>query len=449
MKTKKIIIFFALSLLLSLLVCAENPKIKVGINFGNSAIKQSLKITFQNGFQTGYTSDDNMFMPIMFYGDNDVTVNAVGNLIRLTSSDGSVLFEGSEGQPVSICPLGSELDGEGHIPYTTIGSIKYPDVLEFSAKGGLITVINIVDSEQYFKGVLPSEIYPSWHEEALKTAAIAARTFTYHSIGGKHKNYGVDVCTTTCCQVYSGITKCQESTNKAVDDTKNLVLTYNGKVITCVYHAISGGITQSAAGTWGGNPESFPYLTIVETPFENYTEIARGKWIKVIYDDDFNKLISNSSYRGQLSAPIKITVDDPTPGYINNITMTGSNGGSVTLKNSDTIRSFFSTWSANFTIGNVYMPYSGAFDSATVLTSSGEVQLPAGQSMSILTSAGGEVIQGIKHAHYLDGKGYGHGVGLSQYGAQFAAKAGYTYDQILAIYFPGTIIEDYTLLTNK
>ena len=176
MKTKKIIIFFALSLLLSLLVCAENPKIKVGINFGNSAIKQSLKITFQNGFQTGYTSDDNMFMPIMFYGDNDVTVNAVGNLIRLTSSDGSVLFEGSEGQPVSICPLGSELDGEGYIPYTTIGSIKYPDVLEFSAKGGLITVINIVDSEQYFKGVLPSEIYPSWHEEALKTAAIAART---------------------------------------------------------------------------------------------------------------------------------------------------------------------------------------------------------------------------------------------------------------------------------
>ena len=449
MKKRKIIIFFALSLLLSLLVCAETPKIKVGLNFGNSAVKQNVNLSFENGFQVGYTSDDNMFLPVMFYPDTSVTVNAYGNTIRLLGSDGSVIFEGYAGQPVSVCPLSSELDGEYYIPFTYIGSIKYPDTLIFSASGGAITVINLVDAELYLKGVLPSEIYPSWHEEALKTAAITARTFTYHSLGGKHKNYGVDVCATTCCQVYSGITKCDDRTNKAIDDTKNMVLTYNGKIITAVYHAISGGITQSAAGTWGGNPASFPYLTIIKTPFENYSEIARGKWTKVLYDEDFNNLISKSSYRGKLSAPISVTVDDPTPGYINNVTLTDKNGGSITLQNSDTIRSFFSTWSANFTIGNVYMPYAGAYDSASVLTSSGEIYLPAGQSASILTSAGGEVISGIRNAHFIDGKGYGHGVGLSQYGSQYAAKAGYTYHEILATYFPGTIIEDYTLMANN
>ena len=446
MKTRKFILFFVLSLLLTISVFASNPKIRVGINYGSTAIKQNVVLNFQNGFQLGDVTIDNYFYPGMFYPDTKITVSASGDTITLYSEDGYLLHEGESGLPVALYPLGSELDGPNSIPFTAIGSIKYPEILSFSASDGNITVINIVDSELYFKGVLPSEVYPSWHEEALKAAAVATRTYTYHSMSGKHSKYGFDLCATTCCQVYSGITKCQESTNAAVDATQNQVLTYNGALITAVYHAISGGITQSAAGTWGGNPESYPYLTIVETPFENYSEIARGKWTKVLYDEDFAKLISSSSHSGKVSTPVSVTVDDTTPGYLNNVTIKGNNGASFILKTSDAIRSFFSTLSANFTIGNVYMPSSYTSETVSVLTANGEVSLSAGSGAYILTTDGKESVSGVRRAHFLDGKGYGHGVGMSQYGTQYAAKAGYKYDEILSIYYPGTTLEDYTLM---
>lgn len=435
--------------MLSLCIFAENQKIRVGINYGSSCISEA-SLSFENGFQAGFASDDNSFMPMMFFPENEAKVSLNGNSIIISSPEGDILFEGHDGQPVALSPLESELDGDGYIPFTKIGSIKYPDVLEFSVSSGKISVINIVDSELYFKGVLPSEVYPSWHEEALKAAAVATRTYTYRSMNGKHSKYGFDVCTTTCCQVYSGVTKCKESTNMAVDETRNLVLTYDGKLIDAVYHAISGGITESAAGAWGGNPESYPYLTIVKTPFEVYNEISMGHWTKVLYEEDFDKLISDSSHNGKISAPISaITLDDNTPGYLNNMTLTDMNGNSIKLTTSSNIRSFFSVISANFTIGSVYMPSDSSEDSATVLTPDGEIEILPGEEIVYLTSDGEKTTTGIKQAYYIDGKGYGHGVGMSQYGAQYAAKAGYSYEEILGIYYPGTTLTDYTQMDKQ
>ena len=444
MKQRRYILFIIVSFILSLCVFAENPKIRVGINYGSNCVSQA-NLTFENGFQAGFPSDDNSFMPMMFFPENEATVSLIGGTITITTPEGDVLFEGYEGQPIAISPLESELYGEEYIPFTGIGSIKYPEVLEFSVSSGKLSIINVVDSELYFKGVLPSEVYPSWHEEALKAAAVATRTYTYHSISGKHSKYGFDVCTTTCCQVYSGVTKCKESTNKAVDETRNLVLTYDGKLITAVYHAISGGITESAAGAWGGNPENYPYLTVVKTPFEVYNEISMGHWTKVLYEEDFNNLISASSYNGKISSPISaITLDDDTPGYLNNMTLTDTDGNSIKLTTSSNIRSFFSVISANFTIGSVYMPSNSSGDSATVLTPDGETQILPGEETVYLTPDGEMTTNGIRQAYYIDGKGYGHGVGMSQYGAQYAAKAGYKYDEILGIYYPGAILTDFT-----
>ncbi len=451
MKFKKTLLLLFVCMFLSLSAFAvESPKIKVGINYGSSAAEGEIALSFENGFQAGFVADDGFFMPTMFYADNTVRVRANGNGISILADDGYVLFESGAYQAVGLLPLSSELDGEDYIPFTKIGSIKYPEVLQFTANSGKITVINIIDAELYFKGVLPSEVYPSWHEEALKAAAVATRTYTYNSMNGKHSSLGFDVCDTTCCQVYSGITKCQPSTNKAVEDTRNQVLTYNGKLITAVYHAISGGITESSAGAWGGNPESYPYLTVVETPFENYGEIARGHWTKVLYDEDFNSLIAaSSSYQGKISAPIaNITLDDRTPGYLNNMTITDSSGNSILLKTSGNIRTFFSTLSANFTIGKVYTPQGYAMDSATVITAEGFKDFTAGSYAAILTSEGKETVGGIRRGYFINGKGHGHGVGLSQYGAQYAAKAGYTYEEILSTYYPGTAIEDYMIMTG-
>ena len=447
MKYKKLIIIFALSLVLSLCAFAGNPKIRVGINFGNSAISGKINLSFENGFQAGYVSDDNSFMPTMFFPENEAVISASGGTVKVSDTLGNVLFEAQGTTGLGIAPLSSELDST--IPYTKIGSIKYPDTLLFKETSGKISVTNVVETELYIKGVLPSEVYPSWHNEALKAAAVATRTYTYNSMSGKHKNHGIDLCATTCCQVYSGITRCQSSTNRAVDETRNLVLTYNGGLILAVYHAIGGGVTESASGAWGGSDTRYPYLTVVETPFEKYNEIARGHWTQVLYDEDFNSLIKSSSHQGAISAPISsITLNDPTPGYLNNMTITDTAGRSILLSTSGSIRSFFGTMSANFTIGNVYMPYDYGYDSSTVLTADGEKPITAGEYLLAITADGEITYNGIRRAHYIVGKGHGHGVGLSQYGAQFAAKEGYLYNEILEIYYPGTQLIDYTQLNQ-
>lgn len=439
------------TVLLCVFANAESPSIKVGLKFGNTAVSGEFPLSFENGFQAGYISDDNSFMPIRVFGNNKISVFAKNGKIYLSDSEkGDVLFEGTANQALAVKPV----EGASSIPYVIFNGVKYADILKLSCdNSGKISVVNVINADLYIKGVLPSEVYPSWHEEALKAAAVATRTFTYYSMSGKHKAYGVDLCATTCCQVYSGISKCTDSTNKAVDDTSNQVVIYNGKVITAVYHAISGGVTESASGAWGSNQASFPYLTVVETPFEKYDELKNGHWTNTLYNEDLQSLILASSYKGKITAPIaSITVDDNTPGYLNNMTITDTAGNSIFLSTSSSIRSFFSSKyvkSANFTINNTLVPTddSGG-DEIAVLTANGKITTQKNESVYVLSSQGKEAFGGFKNAFVINGKGYGHGVGLSQYGAQYAAKEGYTYDEILGIYYPGTEIVDYTTLGN-
>ena len=91
------------------------------------------------------------------------------------------------------------------------------------------------------------------------------------------------------------------------------------------------------------------------------------------------------------------------------------------------------------------MPSQSSEDAVTVLTPDGETEIYPGEEIVYLTPDGEMTAGGLKHAYYIDGKGYGHGVGLSQYGAQYAAKAGYKYDEILSIYYPGATLATYPL----
>ena len=419
--------------------------VKVGINYGNGALS-SASLSFENGFQLGYSDENGNFMPIMFFADNSISVKPIGaTTLNVYGSDGSVLFEGASGRALVFSPL----FGESATPFTKIGNSKYPGLLSLSAKNSKITVINLIDVEQYIKGVLPGEVPSSWHPEALKACAIATRTYTYHSMNGKHSSYGFDLCTTTCCQVYTGCSRCTASSDSAVDETSGIVITFNDKVITAVYHAISGGITESAAGAWGSDSARYPYLSVVETPFEQYDTLARGHWQRTLYNSDMASLIASSGYGGKISTPVdSITLNDETPGYLNKMTITDKNGNSITLKTSSQVRSFFGSavLSSNFTIGNVYVP-SASDTTVSVLSSQGESTVKASNGVNYITSGGKQTTYGLTQGFFIDGKGFGHGVGMSQYGCQHAAQQGFTYDQILSTYYPGTTLTDYSLLT--
>lgn len=136
--------------------------------------------------------------------------------------------------------------------------------------GGKLTVINDIDLESYIKGVVPSEMPASWEYEALKAQAIAARSFALANLG-KQSKLGFDLKDNTEDQAYGGASVETNITNKAVEETDGLVLTYDMKIISAYYFASAGGMTNTSI--WGGTA---PYLRSVPSFDENVKKNGHG-----------------------------------------------------------------------------------------------------------------------------------------------------------------------------
>lgn len=114
-----------------------------------------------------------------------------------------------------------------------------------SAWNNGVTVVNRVPMELYLKGVVPSEIVPSWKPDAIKAQAVAARTYAvYHKNG--YRSAGYDITDDTRSQVYRGCSVETSATNKAVEETAGEIITYNGKAIDALFHANGGGYTEDS-----------------------------------------------------------------------------------------------------------------------------------------------------------------------------------------------------------
>ena len=122
----------------------------------------------------------------------------------------------------------------------------YHGKLMVRVSNGKLIVINDIDLENYLKGVVPSEMPPSWEMEALKAQAIAARSFALANLG-KQARYGYDLKDNTEDQAYGGASAETNKTNKAVEETNGLVLTYDMKIISAYYSASAGGMTNTNA----------------------------------------------------------------------------------------------------------------------------------------------------------------------------------------------------------
>lgn len=139
-------------------------------------------------------------------------------------------------------------------------------------KNKKLTVINEVDLEDYIKGVFPSEMPSSWELEALKAQAIAARSYALANLG-KRASLGYDLKDTPEDQAYGGASAETSKTNKAVDETSGLVLTYNYKVVSAFYSASAGGQTVTAKEAWGND---VPYVRSVPSFDENVKKNGHG-----------------------------------------------------------------------------------------------------------------------------------------------------------------------------
>lgn len=335
---------------------------------------------------------------------------------------------------------------ENYVPGQTISFNKY------KYRGGLVfkrfkdsdpTVINFIPLEQYLYGVLPYEISPKWPIEAQKAQAVAARNYAMTNLN-KHKKHGFDVCNTIDCQVYAGANVEAALSNSAVDLTSGTYLKYNGKLANTVYHSNSGGRTENSENIW---TSAVPYLIGVDDPYSIGS--PNDVWsVGFTAAQLTQKLLAKKYDIGDVT---DVTVEQySVNGRALKTTFTGTKGKVSFDK--DKIRSLFTDSEVKtnyFTIvkpGGI--PIASAdginnFMSSSLYVASASGTSPIAASSGLIVSDGTltATLQGGGNVYQFNGKGWGHGVGMSQWGSKKMAEQGYTYEQILTHYFQNTYLE--------
>ena len=340
-----------------------------------------------------------------------------------------------------------------------------------------VSLTNVMELGDYIEGVLPYEISSSWPLESQKAFAIVVRSYTMSSLN-RHKAYGFDLCNSTHCQVYQGRARVTDVVEQAVRETSGQVMIYDGKIVQAFYSAVSGGVTVSAKDAWGSE---VPYLHAIETPWEIYTNHSYGTWQTEVSPSELADYLRSKGYSisgNVASITIDRLADNST--YIAELTITGTSGGSVTIKRTDSVRSALAKYvkSANFVVGKgkvdadittfntesmtstpvITASGTTSHDNSTgvaVMTASGKASIPDMNSATAVTSNGtkqlGKVTSTtVRQTVYAKnsgnfifvGKGYGHGVGLSQIGLRDLAKQGVAAKDMLKMYFSGIVIDD-------
>ncbi len=429
--------------MLSMLICcslganaSEYDNVKVGLYYGSTA-QNSVKINVDSAISYGYHDGTN-HIEMGQLALTELTFRACGaNQVMINEVQA---FTGDNGN-ISIVPL------QGNI---RINDKEYRgSVLLTNVNAGSMYILNLVSLEEYLYGVVPNEVPSSWNEEALKTQAVCARGFTVSNYN-KHASYGFNVCATTNCQVYGGVASETESTNKAVDDTQGQVVMYEGEPIESLFFSSSGGHTANVKNVWGGSKS---YLSGVPDPYEP-KDSPRHSWSATLSLSEIEKALATSNINvGSITE--LVALNDET-GRVYELTIKGTSG-THTLTRGGT----YSPFVAYGVISQKYvlMPNSTGGKQLYAITPKGAVKLSGysvidgsgkvktiGNTFCMQTTYGPVpyVGDGDITGYTFSGGGWGHGVGMSQYGAMGMADAGFTYEEILAHYYPGTELGNLT-----
>ncbi len=257
-------------------------------------------------------------------------------------------------------------------------------------------VVEEMNLEDYLLGVLLGEMPTSFPSEALKAQAVVCRTYTLRRMGSGRHGEG-DICTdSACCQAWKDIDTCPEEARQlalsAIKATDGQVLTYDGMLIDATFFSSSGGRTESAVAVWGTD---IPYLQAVDSPGEQspYNE----DWV-TFSPDSFRQILQTYAPEAELGG---------SPSSWFGETRYSPGGGVDTM-----------------TIGGV------DFSGSTLR------KLLGLRSTRFTVTATTEEIR-------ISTQGFGHRVGMSQYGAQAMAQSGKGYEEILKYYYTGVELENY------
>jgi stage II sporulation protein D len=275
----------------------------------------------------------------------------------------------------------------------TINGRKFKGSIEFlRKKNGSFTVINFIDLEEYIKGVLFHESSHYWPPEALKAQAIVCRSFALSQMQDNSKN-DYDVTSDIYSQMYGGSTSERYRTNRAVEETKGQVVTYQGKIFPAYYHATCAGSTEDAAVLWNTD---LPPLKGVACGFCKGSPHYR--WHLVLPENTVREKLAQSGYKLKKINTIACVNKDPS-GRITELRISGADKD-LKLSGKD----FRNSLGPNLI-----------------------------KSLQFEVSAAG-------CDFVFEGLGWGHGVGFCQWGAYFMAKEGRSCQEILVYYYPGAAV---------
>ncbi|MBW2577924.1 MAG: SpoIID/LytB domain-containing protein [Deltaproteobacteria bacterium] len=301
----------------------------------------------------------------------------------------TVVGPGSGGLLVDRRPVGKvwRIGGSGIV---AVNQMRFRGKLEFRRISNGMQVINEVELEDYVSGILGREIYPDWHPETLKAQAVVARSYALHQ-RAEARGQAFHLEAGTGSQVYGGVAAETRSIRAAVAATRGEYLTYERKPILAVYHSASGGQTASSEEVWG---RVMPYLVSLEV--EDEQDSPDTYWRASISKTKLGRALDSLGIR--IGSPREVqVVDRSRSGRALRVRIRGDKGQHI-------------------------------LEARALRVALGE---------SVIRSTLFE-IRPAQDAVVFVGSGHGHGVGMSQWGAQAMAQRGSTYREIVQAFYPGT-----------
>lgn len=364
--------------------------------------------------------------------------NTVHPNVTLSGASGLVLSYGEEQEEwepesgLSIAPDDARFEKgliriqakEGKITVNSIsrgyGNPSYEGIIELRTTAEGIIIINELPLESYLCGVVPSEMPAGYELEALKAQAVCARSYAYrHITSYAYPEYEAHVNDGTDYQVYNN-SQPQDSTAQAVSETAGEVVRLNGEVVSTYYYSTSCGKTTSARAWGTQDSESNSYLQSVEVKGE---------------DGDYERELP--WYRWEASVPVQTLSDlvglntGVDVGLLDSINIVETGPGDVALK----------------------IEAKGSKGSVTVETENKIRRALGGAGYKIRTQDGTETdsrallpsafftVEKSGDTFIIKGGGFGHGIGMSQNGANEMAKCGKDYKEILTFFYQGVTVE--------
>jgi SpoIID/LytB domain protein len=315
----------------------------------------------------------------------------------------------------------------------------YPGRLELQSNAyGTYTLVNEVPLEAYLRGVVPYEIGNSAPVASLEAQAILARTYVLRNV----RRFEVDnyqLCADTHCQVYYGLNDVSAATDKAIATTRGMVLTYKNELVDALYSSTTGGVTASFSDVWNGDDR--PYLRPVLDAAVNFWSLSNES---LASEENFQRFISRKEGFNESDFDLfrwrkESKLEDITKGLQKFLAVK---------------KSPFAKFKTVKEMTVVERSQSGRILKLNVKTDIGTFSLYKDEVRSAFAAPRSTLFylqplnkgESTLWGYAFVGGGLGHGVGLSQTGAQTLAKLGWASAKILQFYYPDTQIQ---ILSNN